>query len=226
MTVAIIIPALNEAETITDVVASVLESGRVIVVDDGSRDCTADVAARAGAIVVSNETNLGYDGALQRGFEKAAEIGSEIAITIDADGQHDGDAVSGMLAPLLNGDADLVLGIRPKTARFSEWLFNLFARLRFGVPDILCGMKAYRMSLYYAHGRFDGSQSIGTELALAGLRCGLRCACIPVPIHHRDGTPRFGSVLRANWKILRALTGAILRDVRAHRKHEHERAEI
>lgn len=226
MIIAIIIPALNEAATIADVVASVRESGQVVVVDDGSRDGTADVAKQAGAIVVSNETNLGYDGALQKGFEKAADIGADIAITIDADGQHDSDALSGMLVPLLNGDADLVLGIRSQSARFSERLFNLYVRLRFGVPDILCGMKAYRMSLFHSHGRFDGSQSIGTELALAGLRRGLKSVCIPVPIHHRDGTPRFGSVLRANWKILRALAGAMLQDARAQREHGHERAAI
>ena len=65
------IPALNEVETIEQVVSSLLRYGDVLVVDDGSHDSTAEVATLAGAMVVVNKNNLGYDGALNVGFQFA-----------------------------------------------------------------------------------------------------------------------------------------------------------
>lgn len=223
MRIAVVIPAFNEAATIADVVRAVTAAGTVVVVDDASSDGTAAAAAAAGAEVVRNARNLGYDGALQRGFEAADRLAADIAITIDADGQHDAASVGRMLAPLLAGECDLVLGIRPAAARTAEWLFNLYTRVRFGVPDILCGMKAYRMAVYRAHGRFDGSRSIGTELALAALRRGARVQTMPVPVRPRIGAPRFGSTIRANLRILRALWMALASDLADSLRLRHER---
>jgi glycosyltransferase involved in cell wall biosynthesis len=213
MNTAIIIPAFNEKATIAAVVAGVAGYGLPIVVDDASTDGTGTLAGEAGAEVVINATNRGYDGALQMGFEKADALGVEIAVTFDADGQHGSDVLERMLAPLRGRGADLVIGVRPTAARPAERLFNAYARWRFGVPDILCGVKAYRMSLYRAHGRFDGSHSLGTELALSALRGGARFELQTVPIAPRDGTPRVGRALSANAKVLSALWGAVKADL-------------
>jgi len=203
--VAVVIPAYNEAQTIASVIAGVRGHGLVIVVDDCSSDGTGDIAAKSGATVVQHAANRGYDGALQSGFEKAMELGIDAVVTFDADGQHDPAVLDQFIAPLAQGEVDLVIGIRPGTARIAEALFGLYTRLRFGVNDILCGLKAYRMTLYNAHGRFDGTRSIGTELALAGLAGGARWTTVAVPIHDRVDAPRFGSTLRANRRIFRAM---------------------
>ncbi len=214
MRTAIIIPAFNEAATIAEVVRGAAPFGTVVVVDDHSSDETGKRALSAGAEVVSLSENHGYEGALQEGFERAAKLGAEIVATIDADGQHDAATLESILAPIREGKADLVLGARPHAARFSEWLFGRYTRLRFGVDDILCGMKAYRIELFHDHGCFDATRSVGTELALAGLRRKVRFAVVPVPVRPRgSGKSRYGSFIRPNLRILRAMVRAMIADL-------------
>ena len=205
MQVAIVIPAWNEAATIGRVVSSVLPGRTVIVVNDCSSDATASLAEAAGALVVNHTANRGYDGALQSGFEKADQLGVDIVVTFDADGQHDATILDQIILPLAENTADIVIGVRPRTARFSEALFGLYTRLRYGVSDILCGLKGYRIELYKRHGHFDSYGSIGTELALAALAGGARIAVVPVPVYERADHPRFGQGLKANGRILRAM---------------------
>ncbi len=205
MQVAIVIPAWNEAATIERVVRSVLPGRTVIVVNDKSSDATAAIAKSAGAVVVSHTINKGYDGALQSGFEKACALGMDIVVTFDADGQHDATILDEIIQPLAQNQADIVIGVRPQTARIGEAVFGLYTRLRYGVGDILCGLKGYRIELYRRHGHFDSYGSVGTELALAALAAGARIAVVPVPIHAREDRPRFGQGLKANGRIFKAM---------------------
>ncbi len=217
MKLAIVIPAFNEAATIAAVIGGVAPFGQAIVVDDCSTDDTAAIAKAAGAEVIMHPANKGYDGALESGFAGAAAQGFEAVVTFDGDGQHDAAALAEILAALESG-ATLVVGERPRSARLAEALFNLYVRWRYGVADILCGLKAYRLTLYHLHGHFDANRSIGTELALAGLRRGVAVARVAVPIHPRADQPRLGSLLRANGRILRALALAIVADLRRPRR--------
>lgn len=213
MKAAIVIPAYNEASTIGTVVGQVKHAGIVVVVDDASSDDTAELAAIAGAIVIRHDSNQGYDGALQSGFEKADQLGVDAVITFDADGQHDPLVLDTILNKLNVADTCLVLGIRFVPARFAEAIFGYWTRIRFGVRDILCGLKGYRIELYRQHGCFDSTGSIGTELALAGLRSGCAFETVPVPIRDREDQARFGSLFRANMRILRAFLLAVREDV-------------
>ncbi|MFJ6197484.1 glycosyltransferase family 2 protein [Micromonospora sp. NPDC092111] len=111
--VLIIIPALNESGSIADVVGEVrgeLPGVDVLVVDDGSTDRTAAVAAAAGARVAKLPYNLGVGGAMRLGYRYARDNGYDVAIQIDADGQHDPRYVP-KLVDLLD-DNDLVIGAR------------------------------------------------------------------------------------------------------------------
>lgn len=214
MRTAAIIPAHNESTTIENVVSLVQRYvGTVIVVDDCSCDDTGSLARGAGAEVVRNEQQRGYDGTLQRGFEHAQSLGHEIVITLDADGQHPADAIPNFLAPLQSGETDIVIGIRSEGRRLAETAFSLYTRFRYHVPDILCGMKGYKMELFRKHGRFDASKSVGTELTLWALRQGYRHILIPVPISSRVDRPRFGNLLRSNLCIARAMLGQIHTDL-------------
>lgn len=211
---AIVIPAWNEAATIASVVTAVKPYGLVIVVDDGSKDGSADLARAAGAEVVVHAVNKGYEGALNTGFTHAAHCGATAVITFDADGQHEPSVIPAFLAPILDGTADVVIGQRPQTARFGEALFAAYVRWRYGVPDILCGLKAYRVEAVLAGGGFDSGRSVGTAAALGILRRGGRWDSCPVPIHDRADQPRFGSIWRANRRLLVALWDAICADLR------------
>jgi len=218
----ILIPALNEAETISEVVSGVSEYGVPLVVSDGSTDDTAIVARAAGAAVLELPGNRGYEGALDAGFAEAANLGADIVITFDADGQFDPKLLGEISSVIDSTGNALVLGIRPAFARFAECLFGFYARMRYGVRDILCGVKAYPIALYRDHGRFDAGRSVGTELALAALRRGDRFATVPAEVRARqDDRPRFGTGWRANKRILIALFDAIVSDVRyAFRKRD------
>jgi glycosyltransferase involved in cell wall biosynthesis len=202
--VAIVIPALNEAATIRYVVRAAARHGVPWVVDDGSSDGTARIARDAGAHVVQHVQNQGYDQALNSGFAAANAAGCDAFVTLDADGQHDPELLPRMLLMLDEG-ADVVIGVRSRRARLAEHLFAAVTRLRYGIRDPLCGMKAYRASVYAARGYFDGYRSIGTELALFAAARGLRVEQVPFEVRDRADAPRFARVWRANWRIFRAL---------------------
>jgi glycosyltransferase involved in cell wall biosynthesis len=110
-----IVPALNEEHTIARVIDEVraFDPGLdVVVVDDGSGDRTADVAAAQGARVLRLPFNLGIGGAVQTGFRFAYEHDYDIAVRVDGDGQHDPSQLGRVLEPVLRGDADIVVGSR------------------------------------------------------------------------------------------------------------------
>ncbi len=201
--VAIVIPAYNEEETIAAVINKVSPQGDAIVVNDCSSDNTASLAESAGAVVVNHETNRGYDGALDSGFKKASELGYRYVITFDADGQHEASKLAEYKQQL--EDHDLVLGVRPDFARISERLFAWFTRISYGVADPLCGLKGYSIEIYNRLGWFDSYDSIGSELAIFAVRKKYSWVQIDIPIHQRQGASRFGRVLSANWRIFKAM---------------------
>ena len=110
-----IVPAYNEAESLGSVLEEIRAADpklEVVVINDGSTDATASVAAAAGAAVVNLPFNVGIGGAVQTGYQYALEHGFEVAIQVDGDGQHDPREVGLVLAPILDGRADLVVGTR------------------------------------------------------------------------------------------------------------------
>ncbi len=211
---AILIPAFREEATIGKVVAAARAFADVIVVDDASPDATGERAAEAGATVIRNDENRGYDGTLNRAFEEAVMRGYTHAVTMDADGEHDPALVATFGNLLTENDVTLVLGVRPRKQRFAEIVMGLYVRLRFGADDILCGMKGYDLRLAAENGGFDHTNSIGTELAINSLRRGARFRQVPVSGTRRQDAPRFDRLLRANLRIFAALANIIRDDAR------------
>ena len=211
---ALVIPAFNEAASIHQVVVKALHYGQPIVVNDASRDDTGNIAQAAGAVVVTHPKNLGYDGALNSGFRRAAELGYRYVITLDADGQHRPELITQFSRRLAAG-TPLVLGVRDRKQRFSEHLFAAVTKLLYGVRDPLCGMKGYQMELYQRLGHFDSFGSIGTELALFAIKNQYRFEQIDVPTLDRVGAPRFARLLRANYLITRAMVCSLFKIRRA-----------
>lgn len=114
MRVVAIVPAYNCADTVSGVVRGLLAQGvhSVVVVDDCSEDSTGSVARAAGAVVLRHRVNRGQGAALTTGTRWACMNGADILVHVDADGQHDTSEVPRLLAPLMSGDADVVLGSR------------------------------------------------------------------------------------------------------------------
>lgn len=202
--IVVIIPALNEASTISAIVKGITELYPAIVVDDGSTDDTAALAHEAGAFVLRHDRNLGYESALSSGLKIAIENGYTHAITMDADGQHDPSTIQSFADAILEG-AVLVIGQRDRLQRFSENVFSLVAQRLWGIADPLCGIKAYKLSLLEKFGPFDTFKSVGTELAMRILWGGNEVAQIPIVTKSRDGQSKFGGAVGANIKIFKAL---------------------
>ena len=109
----IIIPAFNEEAGIAQVVRGIRTAHpelEILVINDGSADRTAEVAAAAGAIVLSHNFNMGYGVTIQTGYKFAYEKGYRYIVQIDGDGQHDPSFISQLLEPVRNGEVDFTLG--------------------------------------------------------------------------------------------------------------------
>ena len=107
------IPAFNEEHTIAKLVLEAQKYVDVVLVcDDGSTDCTAEIAERMGADVIRHEKNLGYGAATKSLFTMARELNADVLVTFDGDGQHDPNEIPRLIEPILENKADVVLGSR------------------------------------------------------------------------------------------------------------------
>ena len=144
MKVSVVIPAYNEATRIGPVVRAALRyAEEVLIVDDGSTDGTARAAKAAGARVI-RQASAGYIAAVKHGFREAR---GEIMVTMDGDGEHHAEDIPRLVAPILAGDADLVLGARPHITRPSERFLNWLTNFRVRVHDSGTGFRAVRRDL-------------------------------------------------------------------------------
>src|SRR5882672_5285724 len=151
--VYVVIAAYNEGAVISRVVTEVRRAGyRVVVVDDGSPDATADIARAAGATVIEHPLNLGQGAALQTGIDYAVAHSAELVVTFDADGQHRVSDISRLVAALVEDRADFALGSRflghapnlPPLRRAMLQAATAFTRLTTGlqVTDTHNGLRA------------------------------------------------------------------------------------
>ncbi len=148
-----VIPAFNEEVAIGSVVLSVLRYvNEVIVVDDCSRDSTSELAKRAGAQVIRMPVNGGKAKALLTGLREAERQGFDAAVMLDGDGQHRGEDIPAVLAPILNNEYDLIIGSRflgeqkdiPRYRVFGQKVINRIsnASAHIDITDSQSGMRA------------------------------------------------------------------------------------
>jgi len=204
--VTVVIPAFNEENSIDTVLKNVkIYVDEIIVIDDASTDKTYEIAKQNSAIVIRHDKNQGYDKCLDDGFKEAAKRKASIILSFDADGQHIPEDILNIIAPIKNGKIDVVVGIRPYKQRISEMFFSYYAKKKIGIQDPLCGIKAYSVEAYKTIGYFDQINSIGTELLFNCFKYGYQIQEVHINMNKREGTPRFGSIIKANLKIFYAL---------------------
>lgn len=205
-----VIPAFNEEKTVFDVVSGIkvlFPEGEVIVVDDASKDGTAERARAAGATIFPHTVNRGYNVSIKDGFRAAIKQGADIIVTCDADGQHHPEDIARVLEPVTIGTADIAVGERSAVPHVAEVFFSYYTKVFFGVRDPLCGLKAYNRAVYERVGYFDHSKgSLGVQLILEAPSYGLRVAAVPIRVKERPDESRFYfNSARANFRVLRAM---------------------
>lgn len=194
-----VIPAYDEAATIADVVARALAvagPGRVLVVDDGSADGTADLALAAGALVLRNPVNGGKGEGLRRGLAHALTLGGPWVVTLDGDGQHRPEDVPRLVARARELPGRIVIASRRQAAgdhvappprarraanRFADFWVSWAARGR--VEDSQSGFRLYPAEVLR---RLDparrraGGFVFESELLIDAGRLGVRTAAVPI----------------------------------------------
>lgn len=215
----IVMPARNEELSIGGVIDGLHREGwhNIIVVDDGSRDRTAEIARAKGAVVISHQRNLGLGAALRTGLGEALRRGADCAVTFDADGQHDPREVKKMVEAI--DGADLVIGSRqlvnvPLNKRFGNFMLNLITRLMGGpLLDSQSGLRAFsRRALEIIKIRSDRYE-VSSEIVINARRNGLRIKEVPVKCYFTDYSKARGTTIASGIRIflrlirLRALYG-------------------
>jgi len=197
--IMVVIPALNEADNLEDLLREIppdidgLAVG-ALVVDDGSEDRTKEVAAGHGSMVVSNPINRGGGAALRLGYDILKRASGDICVTMDADGQHQPSEIPKLVAPLIKGEADFVIGSRILGQREKDSLFRLVGVYTFGwlislllgqkITDPSSGFRAFKMNSTSALNLRE-DQHHTSELIIEAIKKNLRIREVPVAILKR-----------------------------------------
>ena len=191
----IVLPAWNESRVLSDVLKEIQTAGynQIVVVDDGSRDTTFEVArAASGVIALRHRLNRGKGAATKTGIEAAKSLGASIIVTMDADGQHNPRDIANLIKPIQDGSADVVLGsrlINPSGMPWHKILANLVGNVitwyfyGLWVTDSQSGFRVYSKQaatlINTRSDRYDYESEVIREIYLHKLRF------IEVPIEVR-----------------------------------------
>lgn len=212
MTYCILIPSYNAEKTLGAVAAECLGHGLpVVVVDDGSTDETARVAAALPVTVLRHERNQGKGRALRTGFAWALGQGFDAVVTLDADGQHDASAVPRLCESASAGVFDLLIasrhtqfekmaGLRASWNRFGVWCMR--KRTGFEITDSQSGFRFYSARLLKSLTLSADGYDLEMEVLMKAWRKGLKVGSLPVAARVADGrsTSHFKPV-RDTWNI-------------------------
>ena len=199
MKITIGISAYNEEKNIAKIITKLKKiTDSIIVCDDGSSDMTSEIAKNLGVIVISHKKNMGYGAAIRTIFEKSAEIGSDILVTFDADGQHRIEDVSRVLHPLENSEADIVIGSRflgkqsniPNYRKLGIKVITQITNssIKTKLTDSQSGFRAYSKQVLSKISLSEIGMGISTEILIKASSEGLRITEVPITILYSGNT--------------------------------------
>jgi len=199
------IPAYNEGKTIENIVKRTKKYCSVIVVDDGSIDKTAELAKKAGAIVIRHEKNKGYGKSLIDGINEARKRKTDFIITLDADGQHNPDDIPKFIEALENG-YDVVSGSRFISGKsWGSWkrhaaikLLTIQAYLLTGLKltDIQSGFRGYNCRVFNKIKLKGEGMGFSVELPIKAKKLGYKFIEVSIEIKKPHSIKSFWSVLK------------------------------
>ncbi|KKH47199.1 glycosyltransferase family 2 protein [Methanosarcina sp. 1.H.A.2.2] len=194
--ITVVLPAFNEEVSIGSIVLLTRHyADHVIVVDDGSSDRTAAIARNAGAHVVVHEVNKGKGAALKTGFTAAAALGADVIVTMDSDGQHNPAEIPLLVAPIIDGYAEMVNGSRylnhhdkntPIYRRIGQTVLDTATNMNSGlkITDSQSGFRAFAASTKNVF-RFNAKgMAIESEMLADAGRSGLRIKEVEIGVRY------------------------------------------
>ena len=221
--VAVVVPALNCETTIVEVVTQARHVlPNIFVIDDGSSDATARLAADAGAEVLSHAQTRGKGAALLTGLDELARRGYERMLTMDGDGQHLADQIPVLLAASDRAPEALIIGTRimegvPTTAArlFGNRFANRWVEIACGraLPDTQSGFRVYPLPATLELGATAGRFAFETEVLILAARAGMAITSVPVAVYYPPAAERVSHY--RPWadtvRIIAVVVGLILR---------------
>lgn len=213
--IVVVIPSFNEGIILRNVIQNLLNNDyeNIIVIDDGSLNPVHDFIDDLPIILLCHRVNLGQGAALQTGFEYARKLGAEIVITFDADGQHDATDIPSLIDPILNNQADIVLGSRflptsshgmPSRKRFLLFMARFVNFLFTGLllSDAHNGLRALNRLALEKIVITENRMAHATEILYEIKKNQLRYIEVPVNIHYTEYSKQKGQSSLDSIKIL------------------------
>jgi len=199
MKLTIGIPAFNEEKHLPQILTELKKiTNSIIVCDDGSTDNTSIIAKEFGAEVIKHEKNLGYGSAIKSIFQATSKNDSEILVTFDADGQHRIDDINKVLAPIKDGEADIVIGSRflnnnndvPGYRKIGIKLITQVtnASIKKHFTDSQSGFRAYKKQVLDSIVLTEQGMGISTEILIKASEKKFRITEIPIKILYEGDT--------------------------------------
>jgi glycosyltransferase involved in cell wall biosynthesis len=190
MRTCVIIPTYNESKAIAALLDQIKALALdTIVVDDGSKDNTAEIARERGVRVLSNRQNSGKGASLIKGYDFAFSNGFDAAISMDGDGQHSAGDIKSFIQKAESGDYGIVVGnrmgmtkgmplVRILTNRFMSWLISLISRQR--IPDTQCGFRLMKKEVFNRINLRTSKFETESEILIKTARAGFKIDSVPI----------------------------------------------
>jgi len=208
------IPAFNEEKNIATIITKLADiTDTIIVCNDGSSDLTSDIAEKMGAFVINHEKNLGYGAAIRSIFLKAKELNGDILVTFDADGQHRIEDIEKVTKPIIDQEADLVIGSRfldeseKEVPRYRKVGIKVItkitnASIKKQLTDSQSGFRAYSKKVLNELNPSELGMGISTEILIKASSKNFRITEVPIKILYTGDTSTHNPVSHGSSVIL------------------------
>jgi len=208
------IPAFNEEKNIAGIITKLADiTDTIIVCNDGSSDLTSDIAEKMGAFVINHEKNLGYGASIRSIFLKAKELDGDILVTFDADGQHRIEDIEKVTKPIIDQEADLVIGSRfldeseKEVPRYRKVGIKVItkitnASIKKQLTDSQSGFRAYSKKVLNELNPSELGMGISTEILIKASAKNFRISEVPIKITYFGDTSTHNPITHGSSVIL------------------------
>ena len=214
MKIIVGIPAFNEEKNIAKIITRLNKiTDSIVVCNDGSTDLTSEIDQKMGAVVINHEKNLGYGAAIRSIFLKAKELDGDVLVTFDADGQHRIEDIENVTTPIINQEAELVIGSRflddsekevPQYRKVGIKVITKItnASIKEKLTDSQSGFRAYSKKVVDELNPSELGMGISTEILIKASSKNFKIVEVPIKILYSGDTSTHNPISHGSSVIL------------------------